>query len=83
MPYNRLTQSSIRYPKNSSFKRSKQPFFTFPPQKARDKEVPSEKPAKVKLEHALLDILTHYQNKKLIPYNRLKLLENYDWNLEI
>ena len=31
----------------------------------------------MKLEHALLVILMHHQNKKLIPHNRLKLIENY------
>ena len=58
-------------------------FHTFPLQKARVESTPSEMPAKLKSERALLVILTHHQNKKSIPYNRLKLLENYDWDLEI
>ena len=44
-------------------------FHTFSLENACKKSTPSEKSVKLKLERALLVILMHHQNKKLIPYN--------------
>ena len=51
------------------------------PQESSRRKRALRKAREIEIRTRAFGYFAHHQNEKLIPYNRLKLLENYDWEI--